>query len=210
MKNIRLSGLAFVMLCLYTLPSLGLVLDIRGGILHGAKEVQVGTDLYDVSFREGTCIGLYSGCDEASDFPFSNPTNDGTLGLAANLALLDQVFIDSALGAFDSTPSLTNGCFAAGGCQINTPLFASGVNQVGIQWLFNRNNVNGDIGTGSGGGLRDFDTRIQDPRNDSHVYAVWSESSITPPPPNPVSEPSMLTLLGIGLLGFLRRNSYRI
>ena len=203
MKNIRLSSLAFVMLCLYALPSMGLVLDIRGGILHGAKEIDViEGQLYDVSFQDGTCIELYGSCDEQSDLPFDF-LFDGTLAFAANLALIEQVFIDTPLGAFDSIPSLTNGCFSVGGCQISTPLQLTSPNGIGVGWVFNRNNINGDIATGSGGGLRDFDTRIQDTRNDSHVYAVWNVSNIDPS--TPVSEPSMLALIGIGLLGFMRR-----
>ncbi len=207
MKNIHLSGLAFVMLCLYALPSLGVMLDIRGGILHGAKEVQVGTDLYDVAFKDGTCIELYDGCDEQSDLPFDF-LNTPDLAFAANLALLDQVFIDSALGAFDSQPELTNGCFVTGGCQISTPLQLTSPNGLGLGWVFNRNSVGGDIATGTGGGLRDFDTDILDGFNDLHVYALWSKSNIDPT--TPVSEPGILALMAIGLIGFMRLNSRRL
>ncbi len=185
--------------------SYGATLHIDNGVLLGASDVNVNGAWYDVSFQDGVCADLYDGCDQNSDFPFANPldADDGVLGQAANLALLAQVFIDSPLGAFDSVPSLTNGCFAVGGCQVSTPLFLSqGGNGLGILWLFNRNNVDGDIGTGAGAGLRSFDTRIQDPANDSHVYAVWSLAT-------PVPEPHAyaMSLAGIALVGMtaLRR-----
>ncbi len=45
-------------------------LNVIGGQLHGAFDVNVGGSLYDVEFVDGTCIALYGGCDEASDFTF--------------------------------------------------------------------------------------------------------------------------------------------
>ncbi len=47
-------------------------LDIVGGILHGASGVDVGGTLYDVEFLDGTCIVLFNGCDQSSDFTFTN------------------------------------------------------------------------------------------------------------------------------------------
>ncbi len=192
----------------YSTASHSVVLNVSNGNLLGASSVAINGVLYDVAFQDGTCEQLYSGCDQNSDFPFANPLDidDGALGLAANLALLEQVFIDSPLGAFDSIPSLTNGCFAIGSCLIRTPLFVAG-NRLGVQALLNRNNIDGDIGTLSGAGSRDFDTRIQDPRNDSHVYAVWSQSSVSEVP-----IPAGVWLLGSGLIGLvgMRKKSTNI
>jgi hypothetical protein len=191
------------LICLLALvcstASYGATLHTSNGSLLGASGVNVNGALYDVSFQDGVCADLYDGCDQNSDFPFANPldADDVTMGLAANIALLEQVFIDSPLGAFDSVPSLTNGCFAVGGCQVSTPLFLSqGGNGLGILWLFNRNNVDGDIGTGSGAGLRSFDTRIQNPVNDSHVYAVWHLAA-----PVPEAPPYAMLLAGMALVG---------
>ena len=45
-------------------------LNVLGGQLMGASGVDVGGSLYDVQFLDGTCIDLYSGCDDVSDFTF--------------------------------------------------------------------------------------------------------------------------------------------
>jgi hypothetical protein len=95
-------------------------LDVRGGILYGAGGVLVNGTLYDVSFVDGTCVGLFSGCDSPLDLPFPS----GAAAAAASQALLDQVFLDGPLGAFDSNPTLTLGCEAAfqiGACSVFTP-----------------------------------------------------------------------------------------
>ena len=80
-------------------------LNVSGGILLGASDVDVDGTPYDVVFVEGTCIDVFSGCDSNDDFNFNNPD-----ALLATLALLDQVFLDGVLGSFDSEPELTFGC----------------------------------------------------------------------------------------------------
>jgi len=83
----------------------GLIVD--SGELLGATAIEVaGYGTFDVSFQDGSCAELFSGCDELSDFPFTSYEQVR----AASQALLDQVFIDSDLGLFDSTPALTRGC----------------------------------------------------------------------------------------------------
>jgi len=83
----------------------GLIVD--SGELLGATGIEVaGVGIFDVSFADGSCAELFSGCDELSDFAFINFDQVR----AASQALLDQVFIDSDLGLFDSTPALTRGC----------------------------------------------------------------------------------------------------
>ncbi|GAB4394537.1 MAG: hypothetical protein Tsb0032_20610 [Kiloniellaceae bacterium] len=84
----------------------GAILQVSDGRLLGAKNVDIGGTLYDVTFQNGTCSELNSGCDEASDFMFQT-YNDG---MAAGAALRDQVLLDSPLGLFDSISGLTGGC----------------------------------------------------------------------------------------------------
>ena len=167
--------------------------------MFGATEVNVNGALYDVSFLDGACIELYDGCDENTDFPFTNPAdlNDNVLLRAAMQALLDQVFVDSSLGAFDSDPELMNACNVTGGCRVSTPLWANvGANTAGVFNAFNSNQEFKDV-VGSGGGTRTFDTR---PRplvvEDISVYAVWNGASAVP-------VPSAVWLFGSGLLGLV-------
>jgi hypothetical protein len=62
----------------------------------------VDGSLYDVEFSAGTCIEMYNGCDEVSDFPFQTLAS----AVLASHALLDQVFLDGPAGNFDSDPTL--------------------------------------------------------------------------------------------------------
>ncbi|MDP6346613.1 MAG: PEP-CTERM sorting domain-containing protein [Alphaproteobacteria bacterium] len=76
----------------------------------GATGVTVaGLGSFDVEFLDGSCAGLFSGCDEPSDFTFTNATDAG----AAATALLAQVLIDDTAGSgidFDTSFWLVNGC----------------------------------------------------------------------------------------------------
>ena len=81
-------------------------LDVVGGQLLGASNVNVGGTLYNVQFIDGTCVALFNGCNEASDFTFTEPVS----ALSAAQALLDQVFLDGPSGSFDSIPYLTANC----------------------------------------------------------------------------------------------------
>ena len=77
-------------------------LNIVGGELVGASNVDVGGALYDVEFMDGTCVGVFSGCDETDDFTFTTLV-DAT---AAAQALANQVFV----GDYDTAPTMTAGC----------------------------------------------------------------------------------------------------
>ena len=80
-----------------------------GGQLMGASNVLVDGGLYDVQFLDGTCIDLYNGCDDNSDFA---PLQSFAFVELALAALGTQVFIDTGVAGeeFFSEPSLTNGC----------------------------------------------------------------------------------------------------
>jgi hypothetical protein len=87
------------------------------GILTGATGVSIEGFLYRVDFLDGTCIAVFSGCDTPGDFAFHTAES----GQAAAQALLDQVFLDTAQGAFDTNPALTNGCTFALACNLSIP-----------------------------------------------------------------------------------------
>ena len=106
--------------CFFSLNSkaaYNVVLDTQNGQLVGAFNVNVNGFLYDVEFIDGTCIALFNGCDDPSDFTFTT----GIAALSASNALHDQVLI----GPFDDDQTLTRGCDVNdyGVCAIVTSYF---------------------------------------------------------------------------------------
>ena len=181
--------------CLTSVPASAAFLNINAaGQLTGARGVDVGGALYDVDFRDGTCIGLYSGCDAGSDFIF------GTSSAAADAAqaLLDQVFLDlgAPTTAFDSDPSLTYDCLSIERCIAFTPWSVNGPN-VSIQGAFNYNPTTADI-VGVAGALTTYDSFV----SLDVTWAVWREAATVDVP-----LPSSLALLipGLGALALRRR-----
>ncbi len=97
----------FILTTLVSFPSYAVVtLDVFNGQLIGAKNVEVNGTFYNVAFADGTCAELFSGCNDNSDFVFSTKSE----AQSAVLTLFDDVFLDTALGAFDSIPGLVQGC----------------------------------------------------------------------------------------------------
>lgn len=161
------------------------ILDVVDGQLLGARNLDVDGALYDVTFVEGSCFTLFDECDEASDFPI----NDEATARAAGQALLDQVFIDSVFGEFDSDPSLTGVCNLPDGCQLIIP-FA--VDRNLVSWILSVNGPDESLDNL-------FDGTIPK-RNDTSeapfaAYAFFSRTSTSIP------EPSTLLLFGLGLVG---------
>lgn len=179
-------------------------------ILLGASGVDVDGTLYNVEFIDGTCIELYDGCDELADFTFQS----FAAAQAASQGLLDQVFLDTPVGLFDSDPGLTNGCQlqppdilhrACGAMTpfqppdpvvLLTPMVASNVAVGPGEWV----NTNPEVPP-------DWDSGVPQYSNsgcavsgcDQGVYARWSL----------VPEPSTALLLAVGVLEVALRRKRR-
>lgn len=140
---------------------------VIGGQLHGATNVDVGGTLYDVEFLEGTCIDLYDGCDELSDFPFTTLAD----ALLAGEALLNQVVLDTVDGDFESVPSLTAGC-SGSLCGLTFPYGLADPSTADVVSAVNRATGLSDF-YGSGTTDRTFDSGV-DPLHALATWAVWT------------------------------------
>ena len=182
--------LAVFGLCLgFSVNATTLIVD-GFGQLTGAKGVRVGDNWYDVSFKDGSCQELFSGCNSSSDFI---PELDAWLG---SLALLEQVLLDGPLGDFDSTPSLIKGCNSIYNCEIHTPY---GVSSSGV--FFRDITVFSEpleaLDHISYQGEKVFRSFSVDP---GRVFAVWSVSEV----PIPATGWLFMTAL-LGLVGLKRK-----
>ncbi|MDH3378061.1 MAG: VPLPA-CTERM sorting domain-containing protein [Gammaproteobacteria bacterium] len=161
-------------------------LNVSGGQLLGASNVDVGGNLYDVLFADGSCISLFDGCDELSDFVFQTEQD----AFAASKALFIQVF-EEAIVSFDPDPALTFGCTDQPVCQAYTP---HGVSGLTVAFANNRVFSNISLFVGWVAGIP-FDAALDTSSSDSQVYALWT-------PVNPVPVPAAVWLFGTALIGF--------
>ena len=169
-------------------------LNVVGGQLIGASGVIVDGSSYNVEFQVGTCIDLYSGCDDVSDFTFQTQA----AAVLASQAIVDQVWVDVSVETFPAGNAYSLGCDASTCAAVtpyavdpttptNPPTYPAPVvvgyarfllvNDPGPPELFSA----AFPGTSSGGVLDGF----------GEGYAVWT----------PIPEPGTAVLMGLGLLG---------
>ncbi|MGI9292496.1 MAG: VPLPA-CTERM sorting domain-containing protein [Pseudomonadales bacterium] len=171
-------------------------LDVVGGSLIGASDVNVNGTLYNVTFVDGSCNSLFTGCDTPGiDFAFQTLAD----AQAAAAALLSQVFIDDTAGSgfdFDVNPNLTNGCTSSSTCTAFIPFAVDGGNAN----LAESNNRDVELGDGVSSQLisRTYNSGT-DVFNEGRTYANFS----------PVPLPAAVWLFGsaLGLLGWMKRRA---
>jgi len=131
MKN-TLLNLAVAAILLISSSSNAALIVVSDELL-GATDVYVsGLGTYNISFQDGSCSNIFSGCDSLSDFAFNNFDD----AFAAGQALLEQVFIDSTYGQFDSKPELIAGCEDFDQCIALIP------HKLTSEWVFSKNIIN--------------------------------------------------------------------
>ena len=195
-KLISASAIAVALTCGWSQQSqAALMLDVQGGRLFGATGVNVNGTLFDVMFMDGICADLFSGCNSDDDFAFDSESG----AAAAGQALLAQVFIDGALGDFDSDADLTNGCGVINPqtlCSIIIP-FDAPVSGDGYLFKTTRNSdVEAFDEVPAGFGQFDsLSTNVTE--NTSETFGIFKN-----PRPAGIPEPATLTLFGMGLAAF--------
>ena len=158
-------------------------------------------ETYDVSFQDGRCVDLFSGCDSNLDdlFPINIHQSAGTAALLA------------VLGVFADAPEMIRGCESEVDCFITSP---TNLNDAGPSG----GNVSGSVGV-----VRSGQPNISINESSSasrftdfglianRVYGVWTPSNLREPPdgggsdPTAVAEPAVFPLIIIGLLISLAR-----
>ncbi len=210
MKIVKYLWFVCVMLITYSTSSYSAVaLNIENGILKGATGVIVSGSSYDVSFQEGSCFDLFNGCDESSDFFFPIPDTQGTTfqnskAFLASQALLDQVFLDSVLGLFDTDPTLTFGCDNGNVCAVLTPVFPVSSPIIAVHAIFSGNSAleSVDLPGVVFGRPVAADSSIANPGGDTDVFAIWSNNVSSVP------VPATIWLFCSGLLGLFGMSKY--
>lgn len=173
-----------------------LLLD-GNGKLTGAKNLLIEGRSFDVSFIDGTCASVFSGCDSPTDFQFQN----SFYARVATQTLFDHVLT----GIYDSDPTRTAGCSFALLCAVVTP-FDTSTSDDSMFWVmaFNGEDIRVADSIESSGNARrsllNFTNEI------AYVWAVWS-----PADRSTVPEPASLGLVLGGLAALAacaRRRSF--
>ncbi len=162
------------------------------GQLTGAQDVDVNGTLYDVTFADGSCVGLFDGCDQAADFAFNSKAD----AFDASLALLEQVFVNTEQGSFGDDPTLISGCTDALLCRAFVPFAVSDVVNVAVSGV--SVSEEGPIFA-----ILEIDVDPLAPTSEREIYALFAAAGPGGPdtPGADVPAPSALLLFAAGLAG---------
>lgn len=185
--RVALAGMAGL-IAMTALPAQALTRIFEGDVLAGADSVDVQGTLLDVRFYDGSCVAVFTGCDEGDDFLFGSmgsPTpRDAARSLTREVLGRNSDIQSPYIG-----PVL--GCTDVFNCDFIAPYSIDARRQV-VSGIAAVNKV-----SSYGFTVTALSSTLDTSTLDDEVYARWSLS--------PIPEPSPAALMLVGLLALGHR-----